>query len=406
MSRLPLGFAALRGHAAPGFWPVLIWVLAALGAVRGYTGVPGMPAGLDPRPAWCWALIALAAATALAAGTQVRHRPLAALYLMVVSAVVVALAVGTDGLAMHPEHLLAVFLLAADLVLARVVVTRPPWTWVAALAPVLAAFPVAAVLRVVFRQPDPAGAVVFDLDGTVWLALAVLPALVAGLLGFSVRQARDYARRLSEQAAAQAVVAERLRISRELHDHVAHSVGVIALQAGAAARVMDTQPERARDAMRAIETTSRDTLSGLRRMLGGLRDAPEAPLQPAPGLADVDQLVGAAAAAGVAVDYSVRGERRVLAAEVELSAYRVIQESLTNVLRHAGAERCRVSVDYGPSELAISVVDDGRGGDPAGGGFGLVGLRERVALVNGTFTAGARGGGGFQVAACLPIEAA
>ncbi|WP_197686178.1 sensor histidine kinase [Actinoplanes derwentensis] len=187
-----------------------------------------------------------------------------------------------------------------------------------------------------------------------------------------------------------------------MHDHVAHSVGVIALQAGAAVRVMDSQPERAREALRAIEATSRDTLSGLRRMLGGLRQVGEAPLRPAPGLADVDRLVGAATAAGVAVALTVTGERRILASDVELSAYRIIQESLTNVLRHAQAETCRISVDYGPGELAIEVVDDGRGGDPVTGGFGLAGLRERVALLNGTITAGARRGGGFRVTAWLP----
>ncbi|MBG0564322.1 sensor histidine kinase [Actinoplanes aureus] len=390
-----------RRALPPGAWTALIWSIAAFAAMRGYSGVPGMPTGLSPRPAWCWALAAVVVMAGLGASTQVRRRPLAALYLMVVSAVVLVLAVGTDGLAGSPDQALSLFLVAADVVLARVVVNRPPWAWGAALLPVLAAMPVSAVLRAVFQQPDPTGDAGLQLHGTVWVAFGLLPAVVAGMLGFSIRQAREYARRLSAQAAEQAVVAERLRISRELHDHVAHSVGVIALQAGAAARVMDTQPDRAREAMRAIETTSRDTLSGLRRLLGGLRTQE---LRPAPGLADVDQLVGAATAAGVAVGLTVQGERRALAADVELSAYRIIQESLTNVLRHAGAATCQVSVEYRPAELTIEVVDDGHGGDPAaGGGFGLVGLRERVALANGTFIAGARPGGGFGVAARLPV---
>ncbi|BBH69511.1 hypothetical protein ACTI_61960 [Actinoplanes sp. OR16] len=403
----------------PGGWVALLWSIAVFWALRGYSGLPGLPSVVSPRPAWCWAVVAAAAVTGLGASTQVRRRPLTASYSLVVSAVALVLAVGPPGLAAHPDQMLGLLLLAADLVLARVVMARPPLAWSAALLPVLAALPAAALLRVVFGQPFPgadAGAVV---DGTVWLAYAVLPALVAGLLGYSVRQAGEYARRLREQAAEQAVTAERLRISRELHDHVAHSVGVIALQAGAAARVMDTQPERAREAMRAIEATSRDTLSGLRRMLGGLRhdtkavlredteaglrhDA-EAALRPAPGLADLEQLVGATTAAGVAVALTVSGDRRPLAADIELSAYRIIQESLTNVLRHAGAETCRISVDYGSGELAIEVTDDGRGGDPATGGFGLAGLRERVALADGTITAGARRGGGFQVAARLPV---
>jgi signal transduction histidine kinase len=304
-----------------------------------------------PRPAWCWAVVAAAAVTGLGASTQVRRRPLTALYLLVV---------GPQGLAAHPDQMLGLFLLAADLVLARIVLTRRPRAWSAALLPVLAALPVAALLRVVFRQPFPSDDIGVAIDETVWLAYAVLPALVVGLLSYSIRQAAEHGRRLREQAAEQAVVAERLRISRELHDHVAHSVGVIALQAGAAALVMDTQPERAREAMRAIEATSRDTLAGLRRMLGSLRHAEQAPLRPAPGLADLDRLVAATTAAGVAVDLTVSGERRALAADVELSAYRIIQESLTNVLRHADAETCRISVDYGPGELAIEVTDDGR----------------------------------------------
>ncbi|MFC4068854.1 histidine kinase [Actinoplanes subglobosus] len=380
---------------APGAWVALLWSAAAFAALRGYSGVPGMPDGLPPRPAWCWLLAAVAVITGLAASTLVRRRPLTALHLMLLAAVGLVLAVGSDGIPNQPDQSVALFLLPAGIVFARVVIVDPPRAWFAALVSMLAAVPVNAGLRVLLRQPD-------GFQPTAWLAFAVLPTVVAGLLGFSVRQARDYARRLSEQAAEQAVVAERLRISRELHDHVAHSVGVIAMQAGAAARVMDTQPERAREAMLAIETVSRDTLSGLRRILGGLR---ETPLQPPPGLADVGELVGAAQAAGVTVDVAWSGERRALAAEVELSAYRIIQESLTNVVRHAGAGLCRVSVDYGPAELAIAVVDDGRGGDTGGGGFGLVGLRERVALVNGTLTAGARPGGGFEVAARIPVSA-
>ncbi|MEU4689368.1 sensor histidine kinase [Actinoplanes sp. NPDC023714] len=387
----------------PGGGVALLWSIAVFWALRGYSGLPGLPSVLAPRPAWCWAVAAAAAVTGLGASTQVRRRPLTALYLLVVSAIAFVLAVGPPGLAAHPDQMLGLLLLAADLVLARVVLTRQPRAWSAALLPVLTALPVAALLRVVFRQPFPGDDIGVAVDETVWLAYVVLPALVAGLLSYSIRQGREYARRLREQAAAQAVMAERLRISRELHDHVAHSVGVIALQAGAAARVMDTQPERAREAMRAIEATSRDTLAGLRRMLGGLRHAERAPLRPAPGLADLDQLVAATTAAGVAVDLTVSGERRALAADVELSAYRIIQESLTNVLRHADAETCRISVDYGPGELAIEVTDDGRGGDPATGGFGLTGLRERVALVDGTISAGARRGGGFQVAARLPV---
>lgn len=164
-----------------------------------------------------------------------------------------------------------------------------------------------------------------------------------------------------------AVTDERLRIARELHDMVAHSIGVIALQAGAARRVIDTQPERARDVPGEIEAAGRKTLSGLRRMLGALR-SPEPALPPSGsqppglGLADVDRLAATTTQAGVRVDVRRAGERRPLPREIDVAAYRIIQEAVTNVVRHAGTTSCRVSIDY---------RDDGRGGG-AGGGYGLI----------------------------------
>jgi len=183
------------------------------------------------------------------------------------------------------------------------------------------------------------------------------------------------------------------------------------MQAGAAARVLDTQPERAREAMRAVEETGRQTLSGLRRMLGSLRGTEpghEAPLHPMPGLADVDELASATTAAGVGVNVCWRGRRRALPPEVDLSAYRIIQESLANVVRHADTRSCEVSVDYRDAEVAIEVTDPGRGGKSGsvtGTGYGLVGMRERVALLHGFFTAGPHPDGGFQVTARLPAPA-
>jgi signal transduction histidine kinase len=234
-----------------------------------------------------------------------------------------------------------------------------------------------------------------------------MPAIVAALIGYSVRQARSYARRLSEQVAAQAVVAERLRISRELHDQVAHSVGIIALQAGAAVRVLDAQPDEARVAMRAVEATGRETLSGLRRMLSALRDDGPAPLQPVLGLADVERLAAATTAAGVRVDLRWLGSPRAVPPEIDLSAYRIIQESLTNVLRHARTDRCEVAVDYLPGELSIEVINAAATppgpGLTRGNGYGLIGLRERVALLSGSFSAGAQPEGGFRVAARIPV---
>ncbi|NGO78086.1 sensor histidine kinase [Streptomyces sp. YC504] len=235
---------------------------------------------------------------------------------------------------------------------------------------------------------------------TLTLALAT-----AWLVGYSVAERGRHARALREQAAAQAVTAERLRIARELHDMVAHSIGIIAIQAGVGRRVIDTQPAEARNALGAIESTSRETLSGLRRMLGALRQSESAPLGPAPGLADLERLVVAAQDAGVRVDLRRRGEQRALPPELELSAYRIAQEAVTNVVRHAGVDDCEVTVDFGAEALTVTVTDEGRGAKLGGDGYGLVGMRERVTLLHGSFEAGPRPGGGFRVTARLPVPA-
>ncbi|BAU82238.1 two-component system sensor kinase [Streptomyces laurentii] len=247
--------------------------------------------------------------------------------------------------------------------------------------------------------------------------LLVLMAVTAWTVGHSVRERRRHTAELRTRAAEQAVVAERLRIARELHDMVAHSIGVIAIQAGVGRRVIDTQPAEARNSLAAIEDTSRDTLAGLRRMLGALRAADRAdgaPLGPAPGLAALDALVRRTRDAGVRVDVEWRGERQTLPAEIELSGYRIVQEALTNVVRHSGAPACRVTLDYGKDGLAIEITDEGRGlPGPAGSpklpgaaGYGLTGMRERAALLHGEFTAGPLVEGGFRVAARLPLPAA
>ncbi len=261
---------------------------------------------------------------------------------------------------------------------------------------------------------------------TALLAVGLL-AVIAWLIGDSIRQTHQHNEALRSRAAADAVTAERLRIARELHDMVAHSIGIIAIQAGAGSRVIDTQPGQARDALAAIEVTSRETLAGLRRMLTGLRRAgpeagapPEAgtgieagagtgpgqaPRDPAPGLADLDGLAATTLDAGVLVDVYWHGNRAPLPADIDLSAYRIIQEALTNVVRHAGTSQCRVSIDREDDQLSIEVVDSGRGGAISGSGFGIVGMRERAGLLGGEFAAGPRPGGGFRVAARLPLPA-
>jgi signal transduction histidine kinase len=234
---------------------------------------------------------------------------------------------------------------------------------------------------------------------TIILAMAI-----TWMAGNSIRVRRTHAEAMRVQATAQAVAAERLRIARELHDMVAHSIGIIAIQAGVGGRVIDSQPAEARNALDAIEATSRETLSGLRRMLTALRrdGAGHVPLGPAPGLDDLPGLAEAAMDAGVRVDVHESGEPRPLPPDAYLSAYRIVQEAHTNVVGHAGTHHSRVTVDHRDGELAIEVADDGRGG-MVGTGYGLVGMRERVSLLRGEFAAGPRPEGGFRVAARIPL---
>jgi signal transduction histidine kinase len=341
--------------------------------------------------------------------------------------------------------------------------------------------------------------------GLVPVALCVI---IAWFTGYIVRQRRRYAVRLQDEAASKAVAEERLRIARELHDVVAHSMSVIAVQAGYGQYVIDTQPADARNALGAIQATSREALDEMRRMLGALRQADEtdqrnlaargaeggapasggsptagqspasggrlpsggapgatdsevggvagaagsAPLFPAPGLADLDRLLSRTASAGVRVDVTRCGQPRELPASIDLSAYRIVQEALTNVVKHARTSSCRVLIGYGHDELIIEVTDNGAGlpemagagishhgsplalagafaGDaglgaggptllatsgmsgwhPPGdlpGGHGIIGMRERVSLLGGEFTAGPLPGYGFQVSAHIPLSPA
>lgn len=235
----------------------------------------------------------------------------------------------------------------------------------------------------------------------------VMVMVIAWLIGNSIRQAQAKA----DLVRAQAALAERLRIARELHDIVAHSIGIIAIQAGSGGRVFDARPDEARDALAAIEATSRETLSGLRRMVKGLRNAdPEegpgqAPLDPAPGLAGIERLAAMTLDAGVKVDVDWHGSREPLPADIDASAFRIIQEAVTNVVRHAGTGRCRVSISQQDGQLSIEVTDSGRGGSGTGTGYGITGMRERAALLGGDFSAGPRPGGGFRVTARLPLPA-
>jgi signal transduction histidine kinase len=245
----------------------------------------------------------------------------------------------------------------------------------------------------------------------------VLALVVAWLAGdnLRVRQERlqavqNRAQRLEaerEDRARQAVTEERLRIARELHDVVAHSMSVIAVQAGVAHHVIDSRPELARQALATVETTTRSALVEMRRLLGVLRqpDEPSASLTPSPGLADVPALVAQFAEAGLPVEVTVTGAGGDVPDGVDLSAYRIVQEGLTNVLRHGGP-KATVTIAHEPGQVHVTIADDGSDRPPRGEpGHGLIGMRERVTVFGGTLTAGPRPGGGFDLAATLPYAA-
>ncbi len=225
------------------------------------------------------------------------------------------------------------------------------------------------------------------------------------------RALADRAARLErdrEEEARRAVFDERVRIARELHDVVAHHVSVMGVQAGAARRVMTRQPARAAEALASIEETSRQAVVDLQRMLGFLRqeDEPDA-LAPQPRLAQLDALVTEVGETGVVVEVSVAGRPRELPPSVEVSAYRIVQEALTNVVKHSTAGRVQVCLAYEPRAFTVEVTDDGDGrteGAAAPGGHGLIGMRERIGLHRGQFHAGPLPTGGFRVRAAFPDD--
>jgi signal transduction histidine kinase len=245
----------------------------------------------------------------------------------------------------------------------------------------------------------------------------------AWLLGLFAHNYRAYAARLEErtaeleqareEVARRAVVEERLRLARELHDVVAHAMSVIAVQSGVGAHVAKTQPKEAAKSLGAIEATSRAALEELRRLLGVLRqeDEPRGDLAPVPGLADLDSLLAEVARAGLAVRLRVEGTPAPLPAGVDLSAYRIVQEALTNVVKHASPAQAQVVVGYRDQDVRVEVIDDGRvtvtsvSDGRVGSGHGLIGMRERVQAFGGDLEAGPRPGGGFRVAARLPLAA-
>ncbi|KUL55325.1 histidine kinase [Streptomyces sp. NRRL F-4489] len=260
-----------------------------------------------------------------------------------------------------------------------------------------------------------------------FMGLLTVPFVLAWVLGDSIRTRRAYwaqleekATRLEREREAQsriAVAAERARIARELHDVVAHNVSVMVVQADGAAYVMDTAPDQARQALETISGTGRQALAEMRRLLGVLRTGEQAEggeYVPQPGVEQLADLIDQVRGAGLPVDFRVTGEPRALPSSVELTAYRIVQEALTNTRKHGGpGVSATVRLTYRDDDLDLLVEDDGRGaqhklyesGGEDGLGHGLIGMRERVGMVGGLLDAGPRPGGGFRVNAVLPLKA-
>jgi signal transduction histidine kinase len=323
----------------------------------------------------------------------------------------------------------AVVCFVSGMVYGMAVLPDPPVVF----ALLLATYTVAAERPRGISLPLAAGLMTFALVGIVFgdptdaadVAVGYFTGIAAWVIGDTTRGQRERAAWL-EQRQSDAARDERLRIARDLHDVVAHHVSVIAVQAEAAQAVLATQPERAGAAMGNVADTARAALGELRRVLGVLRS--DAVRTPQPGLAALDDLVAAVREAGLPVTVRTVGEARSVDALVGLTAYRVVQEGLTNVLKHAGACSADVELDYRPDQLVVSVVDDGAGlatgverrgqadGTGSSGvrqavsasgdglGQGLAGMRERVAAVGGAFAAGPRDEGGFAVRATLPLH--
>ncbi|HSJ61650.1 MAG TPA: sensor histidine kinase [Jiangellaceae bacterium] len=258
--------------------------------------------------------------------------------------------------------------------------------------------------------------------GVVGGAFVTLGFFGAWAIGRSVRAPRMYAREQEEradqlertrEAEVRAALAEhRGQIARELHDVVAHHVSVMTVQAAGARRMLDRDPERSRDALAAIETAGRSALAEMRRIVGVLRgptSGADAPARsPQPGLAELSDLAEQLDSAGLKVAVTIEGRQRALPLGIDLTAFRIVQEALTNTLKHAGTDNAAVVVRYTPAELEVRVIDSGQGTQTAQPaeppGHGLLGMRERVALYGGELSAHNRPGGGFEVRARLPLS--
>jgi len=275
----------------------------------------------------------------------------------------------------------------------------------------LAGLAVAEGILVVVVHNDPRSGVGNFIVGSIIFAIVWTIAFGVGRKSVEADEAKGRAARAErerEERARSAVTEERARIARELHDVVGHSVSVMTVQASAVRRLLRPEQQREREALLIVEQTGREALAEMRRMVGVLRRPEEAPaLAPQPSLEHLGKLVEQAREAGLPVDLRVEGEPLPIPAGVDLTAYRLVQEGLTNALKHARAERAQVLVRYADGDIEVTVSDDGRGaGSGDGGGHGLVGMRERVAVYGGELEAGPRPEGGYRLRAKLPLAPA
>ena len=376
-----------------------VLVASALGVLLTLLALDAISRALMPGPKWLVVPLSLIAAGCVATR---RLAPLTSLT-VAVAAVACSYALGFDS---------SSFVIIA-IVLYLVATRYPPARSARAMA--LAGTTMALVIMFV-PKPLPLG---YVRPGLWTLAVEALIAIsiesLGWALGVAVHRQRGYIEAVRVQAAqqvgterefaARAAAEERLRIARELHDIVAHAMSVITVQAGVARYLLPDREAETGRVLETIESTGRQALLDMRQLLGVLRREDEGiPRSPAPGLADLSDLIASTDAAGTRVELSAGGQVRPLPEGIELSAYRIIQEALTNVVKHAATDRARVRLVYEPEHLAIEVVDDGSGGDPpVPGGHGLTGMRERAALHGGTLEAGPLPVRGYRVEARLPL---
>jgi signal transduction histidine kinase len=368
-----------------------------------FIAFPGVPLSMDgalvPSPRWPGYLLTGIACAAL---IRVRRRP------VVIAAVTVGCATALAALG----YTLSPLLLAPAMVALAFVAMRATQKTVYAATVTAIAVPLGAAL---IAHPTGEPVATEIIGTTAWLLLPVALGRAARLrvAYLAAAHARaEYAEKTKEEEARHRVAEERMRIARELHDAVAHHLALANAQAGTVAYLIDTEPGSARTMANDLSGTIAAALDELKATVGLLRQAgdPESPLDPAPGLAQLPELAASFGSAGLTVTIATEGDSQPLSPGVDLTAFRIIQEALTNVAKHAPASQAEVRLTYAADWLAITVANDS-GGQPssaavtaAGPGYGLIGMRERALSLGGRLSAGYRPSGGFEVAAELPLH--